>query len=88
MVVSGSESPIVVVLRFVLPCVLARPRAPVFPNSCPLHSGSMEPGYFRGDLLFLWLDPNVPIEVGDVTVFKLDSREIPVVHRVIEVHDR
>lgn len=51
-------------------------------------SGSMEPGFFRGDLLFLWLDPNDPIEVGDITVFKLQAREIPIVHRVIEVHDR
>ena len=48
----------------------------------------MEPGFFRGDLLFLWLDPNDPIEVGDITVFKLQAREIPIVHRVIEVHDR
>ena len=48
----------------------------------------MEPAFFRGDLLFLWLDSNDAIKVGDVTVFKLQAREIPIVHRVIEVHDR
>jgi signal peptidase len=50
-------------------------------------SGSMEPGYARGDLLILnfWSDP---IEVGDVVVFKLTAREIPIVHRVHRVHTR
>ena len=33
-------------------------------------SGSMEPAYYRGDILFLnfW---NTPIEVGDVIVYKI-----------------
>uniref|UniRef100_A0A0K0EEP2 Signal peptidase complex catalytic subunit SEC11 n=1 Tax=Strongyloides stercoralis TaxID=6248 RepID=A0A0K0EEP2_STRER len=63
MVITGSESPIVVVL-----------------------SGSMEPAYFRGDLLTLYYDRKKPIEVGDVTVFKIEGRDIPIVHRVIKVH--
>jgi signal peptidase len=50
-------------------------------------SGSMEPGYARGDLLLLnfWSDP---IEVGDIVVYKLTDREIPIVHRVHRVHVR
>eukprot|EP00331_Platyophrya_macrostoma_P012737 CAMPEP_0176410048 /NCGR_PEP_ID=MMETSP0127-20121128/2839_1 /TAXON_ID=938130 /ORGANISM="Platyophrya macrostoma, Strain WH" /LENGTH=180 /DNA_ID=CAMNT_0017789499 /DNA_START=49 /DNA_END=591 /DNA_ORIENTATION=- len=50
-------------------------------------SGSMEPGYYRGDLLLLnlWSDP---IQVGDVVVFKQPDREIPIVHRVHRVHVR
>lgn len=49
-------------------------------------SGSMEPGYFRGDVLFLnmWDDP---ISVGDVVVYKLDGKDIPIVHRVHRVHE-
>ena len=47
MVVTGSESPIVVVL-----------------------SGSMLPGFTRGDLLFLTMDDS-PVEVGDIVVFKV-----------------
>jgi len=33
-------------------------------------SGSMEPAYYRGDILFLnfW---NTPIEVGDVIVYRI-----------------
>jgi len=64
MFVTGSESPIVVVL-----------------------SGSMEPAFHRGDLLFLTNFEDVPIRVGDITVFKIEHRDIPIVHRVIKVHE-
>lgn len=48
----------------------------------------MEPAFYRGDLLFLWLDEKEPIRVGDIVVFKLDGREIPIVHRVETVHEK
>ncbi len=52
-------------------------------------SGSMEPAYQRGDILFLWLgDDSDPIRMGEVCVFKLKGRDIPIVHRVLEVHNR
>lgn len=47
----------------------------------------MEPAFYRGDLLFLWNNDH-PVSVGDIPVFKLDGREIPIVHRVITVHDK
>eukprot|EP00162_Nutomonas_longa_P025173 comp9815_c0_seq1/m.11475 comp9815_c0_seq1/g.11475 ORF comp9815_c0_seq1/g.11475 comp9815_c0_seq1/m.11475 type:complete len:180 (-) comp9815_c0_seq1:66-605(-) len=50
-------------------------------------SGSMEPQYHRGDLLFLWQDTS-PYVVGEVVVFKLFQRDIPIVHRVIKVHEK
>jgi len=65
MVVSGSESPIVVVL-----------------------SGSMEPAFFRGDLLFLTNHEEEPIRVGEIVVFKIEGREIPIVHRVLRAHEK
>ena len=49
-------------------------------------SGSMEPAYYRGDILFLELTNSPPITVGDVVVYKLDERNIPIVHRIISVH--
>jgi signal peptidase len=49
-------------------------------------SGSMEPAYYRGDILFLELTDNPLITVGDVVVYKLDERNIPIVHRIISVH--
>lgn len=58
MVVTGSESPIVVVL-----------------------SGSMEPAFHRGDLLFLTDHHEEPIRAGEIVVFKIEGREIPIVHR-------
>lgn len=65
MVVTGSESPIVVVL-----------------------SGSMEPAFYRGDLLFLTNYNEEPIRVGEIVVFKVEGREIPIVHRVLKVHEK
>ncbi len=50
-------------------------------------SGSMEPGFYRGDILFLNMG-KAPIRTGEVVVFNLDGREIPIVHRVIKVHER
>lgn len=64
MLVTGSESPVVVVL-----------------------SGSMEPGFYRGDILFLNMG-SAPVRTGEIVVFNLDGREIPIVHRVIKVHER
>uniref|UniRef100_A0A7R9VYX5 Signal peptidase complex catalytic subunit SEC11 n=1 Tax=Chlamydomonas euryale TaxID=1486919 RepID=A0A7R9VYX5_9CHLO len=49
-------------------------------------SGSMEPGYHRGDILFLNLG-TAPIRTGEVVVFSIDGRDIPIVHRVIRVHE-
>ncbi|XP_045183226.1 signal peptidase complex catalytic subunit SEC11A [Mercenaria mercenaria] len=65
MVVTGSESPIVVVL-----------------------SGSMEPAFYRGDLLFLTNYREEPIRAGEIVVFKIEGREIPIVHRVLKVHEK
>jgi signal peptidase len=62
MVISNSESPVVVVL-----------------------SGSMEPAFRRGDILFLWMQAD-QFAVGDIVVFKIDQREIPIVHRIHRVY--
>ena len=61
MVITLSESPVVVVL-----------------------SGSMEPAFRRGDILFLTNGPE-PIRVGEIVVFKIEHRDIPIVHRVLKV---
>ena len=51
------------------------------------HSGSMEPAFQRGDILFLHnLDD--PIRVGEIVVFKIKDRDIPIVHRVLKVHEK
>lgn len=41
-------------------------------------SGSMEPAFYRGDLLFLTNPVNEPYLVGDITVYKVSSR-MPVI---------
>ncbi|CAK7354208.1 unnamed protein product [Dovyalis caffra] len=62
MCLTGSESPVVVVL-----------------------SGSMEPGFKRGDILFLHMG-KAPIRTGEIVVYNVEGRPIPIVHRVTEVH--
>lgn len=49
-------------------------------------SGSMEPAFQRGDLLLLSLPPKSALRNGDITVYNVGG-DIPIVHRVIEVHD-
>ena len=51
-------------------------------------SGSMEPAFYRGDLLFLTNYREEPIRVGEIVVFKVEGREIPIVHRVLKVHEK
>nr|CAG8474463.1 14190_t:CDS:2 [Entrophospora candida] len=41
----------------------------------------------RGDLLFLTM-PKEPVKVGDIVVFKIQGREVPIVHRVIKLHNK
>ncbi|XP_076294466.1 signal peptidase complex catalytic subunit SEC11 homolog C twr [Lasioglossum baleicum] len=65
MVVTGTESPIVVVL-----------------------SGSMEPAFHRGDLLFLTNYHDEPVRVGEIVVFKVEGRDIPIVHRILKLHEK
>jgi len=49
-------------------------------------SGSMEPAIWRGDILFLWADKAVPYEVGEIIVYQIKGRSIPIIHRIVEVH--
>jgi signal peptidase I len=45
----------------------------------------MEPIFHRGDLLVLSNRKKV-VDVGDVVVYNVKGREIPIVHRVIRQH--
>ena len=47
-------------------------------------TGGMEPSFYRGDILFVNWDYTNP-SPGDIVVFKVPSKEIPIVHRVISV---
>ncbi|KAK9835646.1 hypothetical protein WJX74_004942 [Apatococcus lobatus] len=50
-------------------------------------SGSMEPGFYRGDILFLYMSSK-PVRTGEIVVFNLEGRDIPIVHRAIKVHEQ
>ena len=47
----------------------------------------MEPAFQRGDILFL-NNQDDPIRVGEIVVFKIKDRDIPIVHRVMKVHEK
>lgn len=60
-------------------------------NTCNIHaphSGSMEPAFYRGDLLILTNYEDDPVQAGEILVFKVRGRDIPIVHRVIKVHEK
>ena len=50
-------------------------------------SGSMEPGFRKGDILFL-NKGTAPVETGEIVVFNVDGRDVPIVHRVIQSFER
>lgn len=45
-------------------------------------SGSMEPAFERGDLLFLW-NRGADTQVGEIVVYNVKGKDIPIVHRVV-----
>ena len=48
----------------------------------------MEPAFQHGDLLFLTNYKEDPIRVGEIVVFKVEGRDIPIVHRVLKIHEK
>ncbi|EGV61054.1 Signal peptidase complex catalytic subunit [Yamadazyma tenuis] len=48
-------------------------------------TGSMEPAFQRGDVLFLW-NRQKSNSVGDVVVYETSTKDIPIVHRVVREH--
>ncbi|XP_047374000.1 signal peptidase complex catalytic subunit SEC11A-like [Sciurus carolinensis] len=51
-------------------------------------SGSTEPAFHRGNLLFLTNPVEDPIGVGEIVIFRIEGREIPIVHRVLKIHEK
>jgi signal peptidase len=48
-------------------------------------SGSMEPAFQRGDLLFLWnRNWYEDTKIGDIVVYNVREKPIPIVHRVVQ----
>ncbi|KAF7965958.1 hypothetical protein HWV62_40742 [Athelia sp. TMB] len=52
-------------------------------------SGSMEPAFYRGDLLFLWnpTGEEAKYATGDIVVYNVPGADIPIVHRVLEARE-
>ncbi|KAJ6187696.1 Signal peptidase I [Penicillium mononematosum] len=76
-VVSASSSPIVVVLSG------KQSYSQWYGHSShSLTTGSMEPAFQRGDLLFLW-NRDTRTEIGEVLVYNVRGKSIPIVHRVV-----
>lgn len=46
----------------------------------------MSPAFERGDILFLTMG-NEPLRAGDICVFNIKGKDIPIVHRIIKVHE-
>ncbi|KAL5197388.1 hypothetical protein ABZP36_000900 [Zizania latifolia] len=53
----------------------------------PSYEGWQHLVILLGDILFLHMSKD-PIRTGEIVIFNVDGREIPIVHRVIKVHQR
>ncbi|CAF1350675.1 unnamed protein product, partial [Rotaria sordida] len=52
-------------------------------------SGAMEPAFnIRGDFLLLTNYSTEFVRAGDIVVFRIEGRDIPIVHRVIKIHEK
>ncbi|CAF3878966.1 unnamed protein product [Rotaria sordida] len=59
------------------------------PNQNTLPFGAMEPAFnIRGDFLLLTNYSTEFVRAGDIVVFRIEGRDIPIVHRVIKVHEK
>ncbi|KAK7470127.1 Signal peptidase complex catalytic subunit [Stygiomarasmius scandens] len=47
----------------------------------------MEPAFYRGDIIFLTNPSSSLYKTGDILVYRIPGKDIPIVHRVIEAHD-
>ncbi|MFQ6088288.1 MAG: signal peptidase I [Candidatus Methanofastidiosia archaeon] len=57
----------------------------VYPSYRVVVSGSMEPVYYRGDVVFIKsVDPST-LQVGDIIVFENPRDDTPIVHRISEI---
>jgi signal peptidase I len=45
-------------------------------------SGSMEPAFYRGDILFLFLG-RYSASPAEIVVFAIEGRQVPIVHRIV-----
>jgi signal peptidase len=57
----------------------------VFPPYRVISSGSMEPVYHEGDIIFIKETPSQSIDIGDIVVFEARNGDIPIVHRVVDI---
>lgn len=51
-----------------------------------VESNSMVPVFFKGDILVLQGVSQGDLDVGDVIVYSVKSRNVPVVHRIVKVN--
>ena len=47
----------------------------------------MFPIYQKGDILFLDNRADIPLQVGELVVFKVTDRPIPIVHRIVQIYN-
>lgn len=82
---SGSTFGMIVVSAVMIFNVLKLTLNTGSPVVCVL-SGSMEPAFYRGDVLLL--NKLGPIQIGDIVVYDTEEEQIPIVHRVIIVQEK
>ncbi|CCA72146.1 probable signal peptidase (endopeptidase SP18) [Serendipita indica DSM 11827] len=67
---------------WIILCILLNNSTPVV----AVLSGSMEPGFSKGDILILYKSRIELYGTGDIIVYQVPGDDIPIVHRVLETY--
>ena len=82
-------SVIYLVLGFIVAYLLNTGLAVALKTDTPVvavFSESLEPTYYKGDMIVVYGDKNV--KVGDIIVFDVPDRRYPIIHRVYNITDQ
>ncbi len=85
----NTETIVYVIVGIVLAWVINQGMAAALSTDMPVvavESNSMVPVFYKGDILVLQGDAPSDYAVGDVIVYSVEGRSVPIVHRIVKIN--
>ena len=85
----NKETVVYVVVGVILAWVLNQGMAFALSTDMPVvavESNSMVPVFYKGDILILKGVPEGDLKVGDIVVYSVEGRSVPIVHRIVKMN--
>ncbi|MBN1896592.1 MAG: signal peptidase I [Candidatus Aenigmarchaeota archaeon] len=86
---SNTETFVYIVLGVVLAFMINQGMAYGLTTDMPVvavESNSMIPVFYKGDILVLKGVPTEQLDVGDIVVYSVEGRSVPIVHRIVKIN--